>query len=150
VIYKWLAIAAISAAIAAGAYFRGRHDVTVVLERERAVHKAEYDVQVAETARVQAAWDSTKERESEINARLEVVTTDSADLVERLRQHSRRRCSAMPATTGSAASPDATSGESADSDPVEVATGLHFAACARDSERLTQFQTFYQSLRNAQ
>ena len=153
-LYGYLGIA-LAAVLAVGVVYGkgksvGRAEIQVVLDEERAVHKTEFDKQVAETARVQAAWDSTKEREREINARLEVVTADSTTLAERLRQHTRRRVCPVSGPASSAASPDGTSGVTGSDESIERRTGEVFAACARDSERLTQFQAFYESLRAAQ
>lgn len=148
-IYKYLAILALVAAIAFGAFLKGKAVVQKELDQQRAVWQASYDSQVAETKRIQEAWDSSKEREHEIQERLNVVSADGVTLADKLRQYRARRC-AVSNPAGSTTVPDLASGVPGSDESIERRTGEVFAACARDAERLTQFQVFYESLRNAQ
>lgn len=149
-LYGYLGIALAALLAVSGIYVKGRSDgkavVQVLLDAQRATWQAEHDKQVAETARIQAEWDRSQKRESEINARLQVVTLESAGLTRSLRDY-RARLRALSALAESTGQPDPTAGESAD---LERAEAAHYAACSRDAERLSQFQVFYQSLREAQ
>ena len=150
-IYRLLAAGAIAAAIALGGYFYGKSKVTALWEADKAVWQANFDKQKDETDRVQGEWNKAKETANAIQDKLDTATADSDSLAGKLRDYQARarRC-AMPNPAGSPGSPDAASGVAADSDGVEQALGEHLAACARDAERLTQFQVFYESLRQAQ
>jgi predicted nucleic acid-binding Zn-ribbon protein len=149
-LYLYLAAVLIGLSLLGGLYFKGRSDgkavVQAVLDKQRATWQAEYDKQVAETARVQAEWDRSKEREGEINARLQVVSLESADFSRRLRDY-RARLRALSEAASTPAESDAASGIAGD---LEQAEADHIAACSRDAERLTQYQQFYRSLQDAQ
>ena len=133
-----------------GGYVWGRLDGRAIwkgeLDTQRAVWQVEHDKQVAETKRVQGEWDATKERESVIQKRLEVVTAESAGFARSLYDY-RARLRALSDLAASTGQPDPTSGIAADLESLE---GAHYAACSRDAERLTQFQAFYEALRLAQ
>lgn len=128
------------------AYFKGKSVVREEFDAYKLVAQVKYDAQVAETKRIQDGWNKSKEREGEIVKRLEVVTADNVGFSNRLRDY-RSRLRALSALAESTGQPDPTSGVSQD---LEQAETDHFAACARDAERLTQFQAFYESLRAVQ
>ena len=151
-IYKYLSIGALALFLTLGLYLKGRSDGAGVVQRKfdsyKAVAQQAYDKQVAETARIQGEWDRTKEREGEIKARLKVVTNDGASLARRLRDYRASGCPlSSPSTT--AGEPSGAAGVPPDSPSVDEALGRHLEACARDAERLGQFQSFYRSLREA-
>ena len=148
--YKLGAAAALLLVVALGSYFYGRHKVTVEWEKDKTAWQVTYDAQVKETAKVQTAWNQSKEREHEWEAKAVAAGNDAAAVARRLRQYQGACRSAVPAVAGSVADPDAASGEPADVGGIDAATERHFAACARDSERLTMWQTFYSQLRQAQ
>jgi negative regulator of sigma E activity len=149
-LYGYAAIALAVLLAVTGIYSKGRSDgkavVQAVLDAQRAAWQAEYDKQVAETARIQGEWDRTKEREREIDARLQVVTLESANLSRSLRDY-RARIRALSEAASTPAESDFASGIAGD---LERAEEAHLSACARDSERLTQWQAFYQSLLDSQ
>jgi len=149
-LYLYLAAGLFALSLLGGAYFKGKSagkaEIQAILDEQRAVWQAEYDKQVAETARIQAEWDRSKEREGEINARLQVVSLESADFSRRLRDY-RARLRALSEAAGTPAESDAASGIAVD---LERAEEAHLAACSRDAERLTQYQQFYRSLQDAQ
>ena len=152
-IYKYLYGGALVLAIILGAYLKGRSDgadrVQVKFDAYKRTTQLAYDRQVAETARIQSEWNRSKDREREIQARLQVVTNDGASLARRLSNYRSRSCPlSSPSTT--AGEPSGAAGVPPDGPSVDQALGRHLEACARDAERLGQFQTFYQSLRDAQ
>lgn len=147
--YKLLGAILAASLLLGGVYLRGRHDgkavVQAVLDAQRGVWQADYDKQVAETARIQAEWDRSKEREGEINARLQVVTLESANISRSLRDYRSR----LRALSEAAATPAESDLASRESDDLERAEEAHYAACARDAQRLTEFQAFYAALMGA-
>lgn len=149
-IYKYLyggiAVLAVLVGLYLYGYNKGQDNVQAKFDAYKSVAQLAYDKQAAETARVQSEWDRSKEREGEINARLQVVTLESAGLSRGLRDY-RTRLRALSDAALAAGDPDSTSGESGDLERLEAA---HYAACSRDSERLTAWQAFYSSLLEAQ
>jgi hypothetical protein len=135
----------------------GRAEIQAVLDEQRAVWQADFDKQVAETARVQAAWDSTKERERAANEKLAVATADGAGLSERLRIATRGRRCPVPAAAGVGTEPGA-AGEVADlgaeierlAGEIDRVTDEHFGNCASDAEQLSLIQKRYNDMRDAQ
>ena len=150
-IYRLLAAGAIAAAIALGGYFYGKSKVTALWEADKAVWQANFDKQKDETDRMQGEWDKAKETANAIKDKLDTATADSDTLVGKLRDYQARarRC-AVPNPASSAGSPDAASGVAGSDESIERRTGEVFAACARDSARLSEWQSFYDSLRMAQ
>ena len=147
--YKLIAGAALLVAVALGAYFHGRHQVMIQWEKDKTAWQVTYDAQVKETAKVQAAWDASKEHENEWKAKAESAGNDAAAVARRLRQYQGACRGAVPAAPSSTADPDAASGESADVTRIDRATERHFASCARDAERVGMWQVFYSQLREA-
>jgi hypothetical protein len=144
--YKLGAAAALLVVVALGAYFKGKHEVTVKWEKDKTAWQVKYDIQVAETGRIQEEWNKIKEQENEWKEKAETAGNDAAAIARRLRQY-RASCSAMPTTAGTPADPDSPSGEPPDLGGLEE---RHYAACARDAERLGMWQIFYSQLRSAQ
>lgn len=148
--YRYIGGALIFFLLLGGSYLKGRSSGKEIVQdkfdRYKETAQLAYDRQVAKTAEVQAQWDATKEREDAIKSRLQVVTLESAGLTRSLRDY-RARLRALSEAARTAGEPDPTSGESSDLERLE---GAHFEACARDSQRLTEFQAFYQSLLDAQ
>lgn len=150
-LYAYGAAAVIAALFMGGIYLKGRSDgkavVQAVLDAQRATWIAAYEKQKAETDRIQDEWNKAKEIERELQERLGVVSSDAADIARRLRlatRQCRRPLPEAPAPAGDAGSPG---GESPDLGSLEES---HFSACARDAERLTKLQEWYDSLRQAQ
>lgn len=151
-LYRYVGGALIFFLLLGGAYLKGRaagkEVVQVKFDAYKNTAQLAYDRQVAETARIQSEWNRSKDREREIQARLQVVTNDGASLARRLRDYRARSCPlSSPSTT--AGEPPETAGVPPDGPSVDQALGRHLEACARDAERLGQFQSFYQSLREA-
>jgi len=137
-----------------GGYVWGRWDGRAVwkgkLDVQVAIWKGKYDAQVAETARMDRQWKAkAEETERELQGKLDSATAAADDLVVSLRHYRARRCPVPAVASGTAVTDDA-SGITADSDPVEAALDDHLRACARDAERLTLWQTFYDGLLDAQ
>ena len=144
--YKLGAAAALLLVVALSSYFYGKHKVIVLWEKDKTAWQVTYDAQVAETAKIQAEWDKTKEHEDEWKAKAESAGNDAAAIARRLRQ--RAACGgAVPETPGGTGDPADSSGEPADLGSLEES---HFRACARDSERLGMWQVFYEQLRGSQ
>jgi hypothetical protein len=150
-LYGYAAIA-LAVLLAVGAiYGKGRADgkqvIQAVLDAQRVTWQQQYNRQAAETAAKEAAWAATsKEIEDGLQATLADVTTRADDLAGRLRDYRARRC-AVSASPGSAAVTDSASGVPGSDASIERRTGEVFAACARDSARLSEWQGFYENLR---
>lgn len=154
-IYKLLAVAAIAGALFAGGYFRGQAVGRVELAEAKAAWQVEYQKQVDHTKLINSAREKlVQEIENDLKPKLDAATADGLSLAARLREHSRRRVCTVPSPSSSPALPDPASGESGDSEgagsAVDAALEAHLGACARDSERLSQWQAFYEGLRQAQ
>lgn len=131
-------------------YEAGKAVVQAELDAQRAAWQTQYDAKAAETARVEEQRDQLKwSIENDLKPKLEAATSVADDLAVSLRNYRARRCP-VPATAGSASEPGGAGGEPADGDGVEEALGAHLGACARDAERLTAWQRFYEGLRVAQ
>jgi hypothetical protein len=154
VLWRYLGGFLIVVMLVGAIYLKGRTDgankVQKVLDAQRLEWQEEFDKQVQTTQRIQEGWNAAREQADEIQARLNVVSADGITLAQRLREHSRRSSCTVPAVTGSAIEPEPSGGEPADGDPVGRATEAHFAACARDAERLNGWIAFYEELRRAQ
>ena len=101
----------------------------------------------AETARIDAERVKLSERiEHDLQPKIAAADANARSLARRLREYAGSR----PVSTApdSAAEPSDAPGEPGDGDPVERATEQHFAACARDSERLAAWQEWYLALSN--
>lgn len=114
-IYKYLSIGAVVLFLTLGLYLKGRSDgadkVQAKFDAYKNTAQLAYDRQVAETARIQSEWNRSKEREGEINARLQVVSLESASFARGLRDY-RSRLSALSQAAGTPAESDAASRES--------------------------------------
>lgn len=150
VLYRYIGGFLVFFLLLGGAYLKGKANgkemVQAKFDRYKEVAQLAYDRQVAKTAEIQAQWDKSQERESEIKAKLQVVTLESADLSRSLRSY-RARLRALSEAPRPAGVPDPTAGESAD---LEQAEADHYAACSRDAERLSQYQAFYKALQDTQ
>lgn len=154
-LYRYLGGILILALVVGGIYFKGRSDgkevVQAELDAQRATWQQQFDKQSADTARIEEQRDQLTWRiENELQPKLAAVTAGADDLAGKLRQYTRRRVCAVSEAAGSTAVPDSAGRVPSDSDPVEAALGDHIAACARDAERLTGWQEFYEALRLAQ
>jgi hypothetical protein len=148
VIYKALAALAIAGAIAAGGYFKGLSVGRVELERAKAVWQAQYDVQVAETQRVQLAWNTSKEQNDAWKTAADTAGADAAAVARQLRNYKARasRC-ALPdaaADTGGTGSPGTEFGD------IGGIEERHFRNCAADATDYDTFRAWYNGLREAQ
>ena len=101
----------------------------------------------AETASIDAERVKLSERiEHDLQPKIAAADANARSLARRLREYASR--SSLPQAPGSTAEPTEAPGEPGDGDPVERATEQHFAACARDSERLAAWQEWYRELSN--
>ena len=99
----------------------------------------------AETASIDAERVKLSERiEHDLQPKIAAADANARSLARRLREYASR--SSLPQAPGSTAEPAEAPGEPGDGDPVERATEQHFAACARDSERLAAWQEWYSGL----
>lgn len=150
ILYRYLGGALVFFLLLGGVYLKGKANGKEIIQdkfdRYKEVAQLAYDRQVAKTAEIQAQWDKSQERESEIKARLQVVSLESADLTRSLRSY-RARLRALSEAPRPTGVPDPAAGITGD---LERAEAAHYAACARDAERLGQWQAFYQSLLVAQ
>ena len=144
--YKWLGAGLLLLVVAAGAYFKGRHQVELEWQKDKTAWQVTYDAQVAETNRIQGEWDKVKVNANDWKIKAETAGNDAAAVARRLRAY-RASCSALPSTASGPSDPDAAGGESSDLGRLEES---HFAACARDAERLGMWQVFYSQLRQSQ
>ena len=100
----------------------------------------------AETVRIETERDAISRRiESELLPRIQDADANARDLARRLRIATSRR--AVPQATGTAADAATPGGEPADGGDIERATEDHFAACARDAERLNGWIEWYEAAR---
>jgi len=147
--YKWLGAGLLLLVVAAGAYFKGRHQVELEWQKDKTAWQVTYDAQVAETNRIQGEWDKVKVNANDWKIKAETAGNDAAAVARRLRAY-RASCSALPSTASGPSDPDAAGGEPSDPQGIDAATERHFAACARDSERLDMWRVFYSQLRGSQ
>jgi len=145
--YKWLGAGLLLLVVAAGAYFKGRHQVELEWQKDKTAWQVTYDAQVKETAKIQSEWDKSKEHADEWKAKADAAGNDAAAVARRLRRYQGACGSTVPSTPGTTADSDAAGGESSDLGRLEES---HFAACARDAERLGMWQVFYSQLRQSQ
>ena len=147
-IYKLLAAGAILVAALVAGFFYGKIGVTKQWEADKAVWTANYDKQVAETARVQAAWNTTKEQNDAWKAKADAAGADAVSVARSLRDYKARagRCavSAVAPDTGEPGSPGA------QPDDIGRLEESHFAACAADASDYDAFRAWYNGLRQAQ
>lgn len=94
---------------------------------------------------VAAADKATAERiQRELQINLAAADRTGRDLARRLRDYQARRCgSAVPAAAGASVELTGTAGEPSVGSVVERATAEHFAACAKDAERLSGWQQWW-------
>ena len=119
-------------------YNAGQDDIRAEVAKQ--VAKA-----TAETARIEAERDAISRRiESELLPRIQDADANARDLARRLRLATSRR--AVPQAAGPAADAATPSGEPADGGEIERATEDHFAACARDAERLNGLIEWYEAV----
>jgi hypothetical protein len=142
-LYKLAALGGLLVVVGLGAYFYGVHKITVKWEKDKTAWQVIYDAQVAETTRIQEEWNKAKEHEDEWKIKAEAAGNDAAAIARRLRNLRATRCGTVPETPSSAGDSNATSGEPSDIGGLEE---RHFAACARDAERLGMWQVFYRQL----
>jgi hypothetical protein len=145
--YKLGAAAALLMVVALGSYFYGRHKVTVEWEKDKTAWQVTYDAQVKETAKVQTAWNQSKEREHEWEAKAVAAGTDAAAVARRLRQYQGACRSAVPAVAADPGSIGSPGAEPADIGGIEE---RHFANCAADASDYDAFHAWYNGLRRAQ
>lgn len=117
-------------------------DAEAAAQREQALAAIEQAALLeSEQARI------AKEIQNGLQTKLNLATANARSLSERLRRYQTRPCpTAVPQTTGPTALADSTAGVTADSGAVGEATDAHFAACARDAERLAGWQVWYNNL----
>ena len=165
----WVKVVALVAAVALVAWAGNRvtvwHDSHVRLEAtEKALAKSAAELsqctasataaalayaQAAQLAETTAAADRvTAERiERDTQNRLAAADARGRDLARRLHDDEARRCSgAVPTAAGPAAEPAATAGEPGNGDTVGDAIAAHLAACARDAERLSNWQWWWEGV----
>jgi hypothetical protein len=161
-VYRILGGLAIAAVLCSGAYVKGCSDgksrgmaiVQKRLDLQRKVWDEGFAKQEAETRRVETAWNLEKERTNALQAKLGAATTRGIDTARRLREYASRSERTLPEVAGSPGDSDGASGVGSQScvfaDGVGEALENHFGACARDAERLTEWQRFYEGLRKSQ
>lgn len=88
-----------------------------------------------------------KEIQDGIQKKLDAASADARSLSERVRYYQSKRCPRpVPQVAGAPAQPDPATGISEDGGAVGEATDAHYAACARDAERLGLWQSWYTGL----
>ena len=88
-----------------------------------------------------------KEIEDALQAKLDAITADARSLSERLRYYQARRCAnAVPSQGSATPVADDAPGVPFDGGAIGEATDNHFAACARDAQRLKEWQVWYSEL----
>ena len=96
----------------------------------------------AETASIDAERVKLSERiEHDLQPKIAAADANARSLARRLREYASR--SSLPQAPGSTAEPTEAPGEPADGGEIERAAEDHFAACARDSERLNGWIEWY-------
>ena len=137
--------AAFVAAAAIGTWYYGHTRYNAGQDDIRAEVAEQVAIATAETARIDAERVKLSERiEHDLQPKIAAADANARSLARRLREYAGSR----PVSTApdSAAEPSDAPGEPGDGDPVERATEQHFAACARDSERLAAWQEWYSGL----
>jgi hypothetical protein len=147
--YKIAGLAVLLAVVGLAGLLMGRQQITVKWEKDKTAWQVTYDAQVAETNRIQGEWDKVKVNANDWKIKAETAGNDAAAIARRLRAY-RASCSALPSTASGPSDPDAAGGEPSDPQGIDAATERHFAACARDSERLDMWRVFYSQLRGSQ
>ncbi len=122
------------------------HDKYVAHQAELAADAAKEAAERVAQIEQQHAIEA-KEIEDALQAKLDTATASARSLSERLRHYQTRRCpTAVPQTPSAAPVTDAGTGVPEDGGAVGEATDAHFAACARDAERLAKWQKWYNGL----
>ena len=130
------------AGIVGGIWYFGHVRYTAGYDKSQAEVAAEVAKATAETARIEEERVKLSARiENELQPKLAKADADARDLARRLRIATRR--SALPEAPGGPSGPDAPGGESTDLGSLEES---HFAACAKDAERLNGWIEFYSSI----
>lgn len=89
-----------------------------------------------------------KEIQDGIQKKLDDASADARSLSERVRYYQSKRCPRpVPQVAGAPAVADPATRVPEDSGAVGEATDAHYAACARDAERLSEWQNWYHGLR---
>ena len=144
---KLYAYGAAVAAIVIGGWYYGHTRYNAGQDDIRAEVAEQVAKATAETTRIEAERVKLSERiEHDLQPKIAAADANARSLARRLREYAGSR----PVSTApdSAAEPSDAPGEPGDGDPVERATEQHFAACARDSERLAAWQEWYLALSN--
>ena len=144
---KLYAYAIGAAGLVAAVWYYGHTRYNAGQDDIRAEVAEQVAVATAKTARIDAERVKLSERiEHDLQPKIAAADANARSLARRLREYANRR----PVSTapGPAAEPAEAPGEPGDGDPVERATEQHFAACARDSERLAAWQEWYRELSN--
>ena len=144
---KLYAYAIGAAGLVAAVWYYGHTRYNAGQDDIRAEVAEQVAVATAKTARIDAERVKLSERiEHDLQPKIAAADANARSLARRLREYAGRR----PVSTapGPAAEPAEAPGEPGDGDPVERATEQHFAACARDSERLAAWQEWYRELSN--
>ena len=143
---KLYAYGAAVAAIVIGGWYYGHTRYNAGQDDIRAEVAEQVAKATAETAKIEAERDAISRRiESELLPRIQDADANARDLARRLRLATSSR-RAVPQAAGPAADAATPGGEPADGGDIERATEQHFAACARDSERLAAWQEWYSGL----
>ena len=141
--------------------YRALQATEKALERSKAeLDQCTADAVIAEQAYTAAAEEAeriaeqdraTAQRiEHELQTRMAAADAGARDLARRLRDHqvSAGRC-AVPGAAGTTVELVAAGGEPPDGGTVEQAAGDHFAACARDAERLDGWRSWWAEVARA-
>ena len=124
-------------------YNAGQESVQVKWDAERAIQQKAFDDAAAETARIDAERNRlTQEIENVLKPKLALADLAARDVARELRSY-RARLAALSQAAGPAPEPDAAGGIPGDPAGAEED---HFAACARDAERLNGWIEWYGSL----
>lgn len=128
-------------ALSVGAFFYGRNV-------ESDIQEARYTkALLAETEKTLAAerkyQELSNEVENELRPKLARAESDAVSVARRLREYKARSC---PLSSVSA-DPNDTSGTPGESPDIAGLEERHYGACARDSQRLSDLQLWYNALR---
>ena len=144
---KLYAYAIGAAGLVAAVWYYGHTRYNAGQDDIRAEVAEQVAVATAKTARIDAERVKLSERiEHDLQPKIAAADANARSLARRLREYASR--SPVSTAPGPAAEPAEAPGEPGDGDPVERATEQHFAACARDSERLAAWQEWYRELSN--
>ena len=139
---KLYAYGAAVAAIVIGGWYYGHTRYNAGQDDIRAEVAEQVAKATAETTRIEAERVKLSERiEHDLQPKIAAADANARSLARRLREYAGR--SPVSTTPDSTAEPAEAPGEPADGGEIERAAEDHFAACARDSERLNGWIEWY-------